>query len=456
MRAIFLSYRRDDSEGEAGHLFSDLVGVFGENAVFMDVAAIAAGRDFRKAIDESVATCGVLLAIIGKEWTEVKNEAGQRRLDDALDFVRIETASALKRDIPVIPVLVHGARMPRTDQLPDDLKELAYRNGVELTHARWNSDLHLLIKALRPHIEDPKNLAGSLSKTVPGLTTESKAPLRVETNVLEVTAETSAPTRKKPLGRILPLAVAVLGAVTVVAYMMNIVPPIPPPNPNDRGQKPVLSMESPAPVSSEGDTRLSAQVERGVRGLQQDAESPQVADAVVEAQKPSKILIGAGIRLLQEPQEKAKRVEILPFGTIVNEIERLPSPDIVDGVKDYYYKVKVSSPTGNEGWIHGRFLRTIDIRNSYSTYIEVVKDKMNSKDFGDMVEVTKFLKGIINETNDTTIKEHIRQLLLKALRRSLEMIPPDQSHVPRYSEWIRENEREPYWQAVARSLRRGN
>src|SRR4051794_24594638 len=160
MQAIFISYRRDDSEGEAGRLFDDLVGHFGENSVFMDVAAIQPGRDFRKAIDESVATCGVLLAIIGREWTEATNEAGQRRLDDPLDFVRLETASALKRDIPVIPVLVHGAKMPRVDQLPEDLKEFAYRNGVELTHARWSSDLQLLIKALRCHVEAPKKTGG--------------------------------------------------------------------------------------------------------------------------------------------------------------------------------------------------------------------------------------------------------------------------------------------------------
>ncbi|HMH49234.1 MAG TPA: toll/interleukin-1 receptor domain-containing protein [Candidatus Acidoferrum sp.] len=114
MRAIFISYRRDDSEGEAGRRFDDLVEQFGEDSVFMDVSAIAPGRDFRKAIDESVATCGVLLAIIGQNWGDAKNEAGRRRLDDPTDFVRLETASALKRDIPVVPVLIRarGCRAP--------------------------------------------------------------------------------------------------------------------------------------------------------------------------------------------------------------------------------------------------------------------------------------------------------------------------------------------------------
>ena len=160
MRAIFVSYRRDDSEGEAGRLFDDLVQRFGDDSVFMDVAAIQAGRDFRKAIDESVASCGVLLSVIGKNWVDAKNEAGERRLDDPSDFVRLETASALKRDIPVIPVLVHGATMPRPDQLPDDLKDLAYRNCCELTHARWNSDLQLLIKALGAYVEAPEKSGG--------------------------------------------------------------------------------------------------------------------------------------------------------------------------------------------------------------------------------------------------------------------------------------------------------
>lgn len=64
MRAIFLSYRRDDAEGEAGRLFDDLIGEFGPDKVFMDVAGIEPGRDFRKVIDQNVASCGVLLAMI--------------------------------------------------------------------------------------------------------------------------------------------------------------------------------------------------------------------------------------------------------------------------------------------------------------------------------------------------------------------------------------------------------
>jgi hypothetical protein len=148
MSAIFISYRREDSEGHAGRLFQDLSDRFGSDSVFMDVADIEPGRDFRKVIDEQVAECGVLLAVIGKNWLDAADASGARRIDNPADFVRLETASALKRDIPVVPVLVHGAQMPRTEQLPADLKELSFRNAAELTHVRWASDVQLLIEAL--------------------------------------------------------------------------------------------------------------------------------------------------------------------------------------------------------------------------------------------------------------------------------------------------------------------
>lgn len=151
-RAIFISYRRNDSEGEAGRLFDDLVHEFKEHSVFMDVSDIDPGVDFRKAIDDNVASCGVLLAVIGPAWCSITNAAGARRLDDPNDFVRLEIASALARNIAVIPVLVHDAKMPRPEELPENLKDLAFRNSVELTHTRWASDVQLLITALERYV----------------------------------------------------------------------------------------------------------------------------------------------------------------------------------------------------------------------------------------------------------------------------------------------------------------
>jgi hypothetical protein len=148
--AIFISYRRSDSQGEAGRIFDDLTRHFGAQTVFMDVIAIDAGRDFRKAIDDSLEHCGVLLAMIGPEWLHAVDERGSRRLESDTDYVRLEIAAALRRDIPVVPVLLRGAKMCRAEHLPSDLADLAYRNAVELTHARWKSDVQILMKALRP------------------------------------------------------------------------------------------------------------------------------------------------------------------------------------------------------------------------------------------------------------------------------------------------------------------
>ncbi len=150
MGAIFISYRRDDTEGQAGRLFEALCDAFGTDMVFMDVATIEPGVDFRKVIERNTAECGVLLALIGRDWLSLADEAGSSRLDNPNDFVRLETASALKREIPVIPVLVQGARMPRAEELPEDLRDLAFRNSVELTHARWESDVQTPRQA-RPH-----------------------------------------------------------------------------------------------------------------------------------------------------------------------------------------------------------------------------------------------------------------------------------------------------------------
>jgi hypothetical protein len=172
-------------------LFDDLVSHFSDESVFMDVAAIEPGRDFRKAIDQNIANCDALLAIIGLEWLEAKNAAGERRLDDPNDFVRIELASALRRDIPVIPVLVRGAKMPHVEQLPEDLKELAYRNAVELTHARWKSDVQVLIRALRAVVGEP--LASDTEEgKKPGNLREEQPPTQLSGHEGNFAAATSA------------------------------------------------------------------------------------------------------------------------------------------------------------------------------------------------------------------------------------------------------------------------
>jgi hypothetical protein len=148
MGAVFISYRRGDSEGQARALSIELGDLLGKESVFMDVDSIGLGRDFRQVLQESLQACDIMLALIGPNWLEAKDAAGNRRLDSPGDFVRQEIASALKRNIAVTPVLLQDASMPTPDRLPDDLKDLAYRNGFEISHTRWESDVREMLKRL--------------------------------------------------------------------------------------------------------------------------------------------------------------------------------------------------------------------------------------------------------------------------------------------------------------------
>ena len=124
----------------AGRLSDRLSNHFPSNQIFMDVDSIDLGEDFVKTIEETVGSCDVLITVIGKGWLTSCDQEGQRRLDNPEDFVRIEIATALKRDIRVIPVLVDGASMPRSGDLPDDLKALVRRNALQLGHERFRTD----------------------------------------------------------------------------------------------------------------------------------------------------------------------------------------------------------------------------------------------------------------------------------------------------------------------------
>jgi len=153
MPKIFISYRREDSEHVAGRIYDRLAPHFGRDNVFLDIDAIPFGVDFREYLDQAVGQCDVLLAIIGKQWLDIRHKeglrGGTRRLDDPADFVRIEILSALIRKIPVIPVLVGRATMPGEQDLPEQLRGLAYRNAAEVRSGRdFHDHINRLIRGV--------------------------------------------------------------------------------------------------------------------------------------------------------------------------------------------------------------------------------------------------------------------------------------------------------------------
>lgn len=146
--SIFISYRRDDAAGHVGRLYDKLSVHFPSHEIFMDVDGIEPGEDFLQAIDQAIASSRVLLVIIGQKWLSC-TDGKQRRLDDPNDFVRLEIAAALERNIRIIPVLVQEARMPAEAELPDNLAPLAHRQAQEIGDGyRWKSDVEALIRAL--------------------------------------------------------------------------------------------------------------------------------------------------------------------------------------------------------------------------------------------------------------------------------------------------------------------
>jgi formylglycine-generating enzyme required for sulfatase activity len=144
---IFLSYRRSDSRGYTNAIYTLLELHFGSKQIFMDVDTLIPGVDFVQALEEAVEACDIFLAVIGPRWENIKDAKGLNRLANPEDFVRIEVAHALRRGIPVIPILVDGAQVPSSENLPDNLKPLARRHTFVIgDHLR--TDVQRLINVI--------------------------------------------------------------------------------------------------------------------------------------------------------------------------------------------------------------------------------------------------------------------------------------------------------------------
>src|SRR5688572_631261 len=141
---VFVSYRRDDSAGDAGRLADYLHRRFGAAHVFLDIDTIEPGADFVRVLQQSLQQTAVMLVIIGPRWTTLAGADGLPRLHNPADFVRMEVEAALSRDIPVVPVLVQGATLPRKEDLPSSLAPLTTRQVFALDHAEFNDDARRL------------------------------------------------------------------------------------------------------------------------------------------------------------------------------------------------------------------------------------------------------------------------------------------------------------------------
>lgn len=148
MHELFISYRRDDSQGFAGRLCDDLSDLFGQEAVFRDVE-IPPGSDYTKVLRAAVARSAVLLVVIGRHWHGQSEDTGRSRLFDPEDWVRAEIEAGLERQLMVLPVLVGGARMPRRDELPQSIETLTKIQAWVMTDRDWDQELIALGRFLQ-------------------------------------------------------------------------------------------------------------------------------------------------------------------------------------------------------------------------------------------------------------------------------------------------------------------
>jgi TIR domain len=137
LASIFISYRREDAGGHAGRLCDRLTARFGGDRLFMDIQDIRPGQNFATSIEDTIATCDCVIAVIGPRWLETI----RKRAGSSDDFVRREIGAALERHVTVVPVLVGGARMPAAAELPADLAELSFLNALEIRDERFDRDV---------------------------------------------------------------------------------------------------------------------------------------------------------------------------------------------------------------------------------------------------------------------------------------------------------------------------
>jgi hypothetical protein len=321
---IFINYRRGDEPGFTQALLGRLEQAFPAERLFIDVDNIPPGEDFVRMLESQVAQCDAMLTVIGNNWLDAIDERGGRRLDDPHDFVRIEIESALKLGKRVIPVLVHQARMPYPDELPEAIRPLSQRNAVRLTHERFRSDVQGLIKALQGAIED---VASRRSSAV-GASGRAVKPLE-------------PPSSRRALAALGVLGVVLIGAAGIWLAYPKLTPP-----PHETAPVPPIS--APAAVVQVSPPPPPPAVQPAPAQDQASAAPVQPASSV--AAPPSQ----SAAATPPEPGLDASRIEVTFWNSIKDEknphlfeayLKRYPDGAFAEIARITLEELKAAAPT---------------------------------------------------------------------------------------------------------------
>lgn len=190
---IFINYRRDEHQREARYLTLALEAHFGGKRIFLDVYGIEVGDQWLETLEKQVAACDAMVVLIGESWLDLKDSVGYRRLDNPTDFVRFQIAQALQRNIPVLPVLLHGAPMPRMNELPSDLMALTLFQAMPLRIESIGLDAEAIARRLKVILAQRRppgvlsRLWGGLQGTEPRISNSTEERLRAHERELRET-----------------------------------------------------------------------------------------------------------------------------------------------------------------------------------------------------------------------------------------------------------------------------
>ena len=140
MAGIFINYRGIERSWAPMFLDLGLSRRFGRDNVFQAGRSIPSASDIRYEIPEALRRSTVLIALIDKAWLKDIDEL--RKPDD---WVRMEIAYALEHGKHVQPVLLDGADMPKSHQLPTELSSLKSKMAISMSTRSAYTDLPRLV-----------------------------------------------------------------------------------------------------------------------------------------------------------------------------------------------------------------------------------------------------------------------------------------------------------------------
>jgi hypothetical protein len=155
MGGAFVNYRTGDGEWAALLIFKALTCRFGADQVFYASSSILPGDNYPEEIHRWLAKTDVLLTVIGSRWL-VKDDFGNRRLDEKNDWVRHEIRTAFAHGVRVIPVLLDDVARLSEHDLPSDIAALANCQHLRLRH-RDRDDVAALVDKLTPFLQPATN-----------------------------------------------------------------------------------------------------------------------------------------------------------------------------------------------------------------------------------------------------------------------------------------------------------